>query len=70
MELLLSRQMTVEQYKALGFPGADDLGNMFDFYQRGNPERNVELCRQLHPKIRNFEQWLLDNKDAMNKVTS
>ncbi|XP_064616574.1 nmrA-like family domain-containing protein 1 [Liolophura sinensis] len=63
-------KITVEQYKALGFPGATEMGNMFDFYQRGNPERNVELCRQLHPKIRNFEQWVLDNKDALNKATS
>jgi uncharacterized protein YbjT (DUF2867 family) len=54
--------MTPEAYRALGFPGAEDLGNMFQFYRDFNDDfrasRSVEKSRQLNPKLASFEQWL------------
>jgi len=54
--------MTPEAYRALGFPGADDLGNMFQFKRDFNEDfraaRSVEKSRQLNPKLATFEQWL------------
>ena len=57
--------MTPEAYRALGFPGADDLGNMFqfkrDFQEAFCGARSVELSRQLNPQLQTFEEWLANN---------
>jgi uncharacterized protein YbjT (DUF2867 family) len=58
-----------EVYRSFGFPGADDLGNMFQFkrdfndYFRG--VRDVEFTRGLNPELQSFEQWLARNKDQI-----
>jgi uncharacterized protein YbjT (DUF2867 family) len=50
------------QYRALGFPGADELGNMFqfkrDFEARYRAARSVEETRALNPALQSFSQWL------------
>ena len=55
-------EMKPEDYRALGFPGADDLGNMFQFYRDFNDDfvaaRSVEKTRKLNPKLQSFQQWL------------
>jgi uncharacterized protein YbjT (DUF2867 family) len=52
-------------YRSFGFPGADDLGNMFQFKRDFNDAfcaaRNVEFARSLHPGLQSFEQWLARN---------
>jgi uncharacterized protein YbjT (DUF2867 family) len=57
-----------ETFRAFGFPGADDLGNMFqfkhDFEQRFRALRDVEATRRLFPQLQTFEQWLRRNRDA------
>lgn len=54
--------MAFADYARLGFPGADDLANMFQYKYDFNAEfcaqRPVEFARQLHPGLMNFEQWL------------
>ena len=49
-------------YRSFGFPGADDLGNMFQFYDEFEKElnktRDVGVSKQLNPDLLNFEQWL------------
>jgi uncharacterized protein YbjT (DUF2867 family) len=54
--------MAPDAYRALGFPGADDLGNMFQFYRDFSDDfvaaRSVEKSRKLNPKLQSFEQWL------------
>jgi uncharacterized protein YbjT (DUF2867 family) len=56
---------TPAEYAALGFPGADELANMFqfkrDFEARYCAARNVEETRQLNPALQSFGQWLQDN---------
>ena len=51
-----------ETYRSLGFPGADDLGNMFQFKRDFNADfngaRNEDLSMELNPKLQNFDQWL------------
>lgn len=55
-------EMTPEQYRALGFPGADDLGNMFQFYRDFdevcNSIRDVNYSRSLDPELKSFKAWL------------
>jgi uncharacterized protein YbjT (DUF2867 family) len=58
-----------EVYRSFGFPGADDLGNMFqfkrDFEDYFSSTRNPEFARMLNPSLQNFKTWLTDNKDAI-----
>ena len=53
-------------YRAFGFPGADDLGNMFQYKRDFNAEfcrpRSVKLSRSLNPELMDFESWLASNK--------
>ncbi|HWV84206.1 MAG TPA: NmrA/HSCARG family protein [Capillimicrobium sp.] len=71
MAAALSRALGVEvgynavspdAYRAAGFPGADDLGNMFqfkaDFEDRYRGPRDVDATRALHPGLQTFAVWL------------
>lgn len=66
---VLYNNVTPETYRAFGFPGADDLGNMFQFYrdfdELCNSVRNVEFSRQLNPELKNFDSWLSENARRM-----
>jgi uncharacterized protein YbjT (DUF2867 family) len=58
--------MPFDDYRKLGFPGADDLGNMFQFKHDFEKEfcgaRSVEFSRSLNPKLQTFAQWVATNK--------
>ena len=55
-----------EVYRGFGFPGADDLGNMFqfkrDFEEYFCGARNLEFSRSINPALQTFETWLAANK--------
>ena len=61
--------VTPEQYRAFGFPGADDLGNMFQFNRDFEVEyraaRNPEVARSLNPALLTFKAWLDKNKSRI-----
>jgi uncharacterized protein YbjT (DUF2867 family) len=54
-----------EVFRGFGFPGAEDLGNMFqfkrDFEQYFCGARNPEVARSLNPSLLNFSSWLAAN---------
>jgi uncharacterized protein YbjT (DUF2867 family) len=54
-----------EVYRGFGFPGAEDLGNMFQFKRDFNVDfcaaRSVEFSRSLNPSLQGFAQWLAAN---------
>ncbi|MEQ9400152.1 MAG: NmrA/HSCARG family protein [Longimicrobiales bacterium] len=56
-------------YRGLGFPGADDLGNMFQYYCEFEAEfvdaRPVDRSRALNPELQSFEGWLEANADRL-----
>jgi uncharacterized protein YbjT (DUF2867 family) len=58
-----------DDYRALGFPGADDLGNMFqvyhDFEEPFGAARSVEETRALAPGLKTFDSWLAENKSQI-----
>jgi hypothetical protein len=58
-----------EVYRGLGFPGADDLGNMFQYKRDFNAEfcaaRDLALSRRLNPELQTFETWLARNRNAI-----
>lgn len=49
-------------FRGLGFPGAEDLGNMFqfnhDFAADFRASRSVEFSRSINPQLQDFSQWL------------
>ncbi len=54
-----------EVYRTFGFPGADDLANMFQFKRDFEKEfcglRDLALSRSLNPSLQTFEAWLASN---------
>ncbi len=58
-----------EVYRGFGFPGADDLGNMFqfnrDFEQDFCGARNIDVTRGLNPSLQTFDEWLAQNKSRI-----
>lgn len=56
-------------YRALGFPGADDLGNMFqfkrDFEDDFSGARSPDFARSLNPGLLSFKMWVAQNKNAL-----
>jgi uncharacterized protein YbjT (DUF2867 family) len=58
-----------EVYRGFGFPGADDMGNMFqfkrDFEEYFCGARNPDFARSLNPSLQNFRTWLTERKNAI-----
>ena len=58
-----------EVYRGFGFPGAEDLGNMFQFFCDFEEEvcgvRNPEIAKALNPELQTFEDWLSENGDRI-----
>jgi len=58
-----------ETYRGLGFPGAEDLGNMFQFKHdfdnvfRGS--RDPEFARSINPSLQTFADWLSQNAERI-----
>lgn len=56
-------------YRGFGFPGAEDLGNMFqfnrDFEQIYCGTRDLDVARSLNPSLQTFNTWLAKNKDRL-----
>jgi uncharacterized protein YbjT (DUF2867 family) len=61
--------VTPEVYRSFGFPGADDMGNMFQFKRDFESvfcgARNLEFSRSLNPSMLTFDAWLARNKDRI-----
>jgi hypothetical protein len=58
-----------EVYRSFDFPGADDMGNMFQFkrdfedYYCG--ARSLDFSKSLNPRLQSFEEWLEDHKSEI-----
>jgi hypothetical protein len=54
-----------EVYRSFPFPGADDLGNMFQFKRDFQKDylgiRDLKRSRELNPELQTFDQWLAKN---------
>jgi len=64
-EPVIYNKISAATYRSFGFPGADDLGNMFQVYdefaEKLNKLRDVAVSKQLNPELQSFEQWLGEN---------
>jgi len=58
-----------DAYRGFGFPGADEMGNMFQVYRDFENEvtaaRSADVARQLNPQLQNFDQFLAKNKSKI-----
>lgn len=58
-----------EVYRSFGFPGADEMGNMFQFKRDFEHDycgaRNLDFSRSLNPELQTFERWLAQNKSRI-----
>ncbi len=56
-------------YRNFGFPGADDMANMFQFKADFEAEycgaRDIDATKKLNPELLNFDSWLQQNKAAI-----
>jgi len=54
-------------YRGLGFDGAEDLGNMFqfkhDFENYFCGARSIDFTKSLNPSLQSFDSWLEQNKN-------
>jgi uncharacterized protein YbjT (DUF2867 family) len=54
-----------EVYRSFDFPGADDIGNMFQFKRDFEAQfcgaRDLQESRALNPSLQTFEEWLAEN---------
>ena len=64
-ETVVYNKIPASVYRSFGFPGADDLGNMFQVYdefeEQMNYLRDVKISKQLNPELQTFDQWLQKN---------
>jgi uncharacterized protein YbjT (DUF2867 family) len=63
------QEISPDAYRKLGFPGADDLGNMFQFKQEFQKDfcgaRDPGLARELNPSLMTFDDWLARYADKI-----
>lgn len=68
-EQVTYHSMTPEAYRSLGFPGADELGNMYQFKRDFETEycarRDPAQTRELNPRTQTFAQWLQQHKSRI-----
>jgi uncharacterized protein YbjT (DUF2867 family) len=61
--------VTPDAYRGFGFPGAEDLGNMFQFTTEFESEycgvRDIDSSRSLNPALKSFAEWLAVNKQSI-----
>ena len=57
--------VTPEQFRGFGFPGAEDMGNMFQFYAEFEDyftgARPLDVARRLNPELQDFATFLARN---------
>lgn len=54
-------------FASYGFPGAEDLADMFEYYRLHMPSRvaDIETCRAIAPEIQSFDAWMAKNAGTM-----
>lgn len=60
------RPLDWDEYRALGFPGAVEMGNMFQYYAQNSAaftgDRELARVRDLNPALQSFPDWLALHK--------
>ena len=63
------KAVDADVYRNFGFPGADEMGNMFQVYRDFEREitgaRSADATRQLDPELQTFDQFIAKNKSKI-----
>ena len=66
---IVYHDVSADAYRAFGFPGADEMGNMMQVYRDFETEitgaRDTEVTRSLYPGLLTFDQFLAKHKDKI-----
>lgn len=58
-----------DAYRGFGFPGADELGNMFQIYRDFEEQvlalRSADTARRLNPELQTYEEFVAKNREAI-----
>ena len=62
-----------EVYRGFGFPGADDMGNMYQFKRDFNEDFRraraaSSFSRRLDPELQTFDEWLEKDEEPIPLV--
>ena len=64
-EQVIYNAVPFDVFRGLGFPGADDVGNMFQFKHDFEKEycgaRDLNFSKSLNPELKSFDEWLKEN---------
>ena len=62
-----------DEYRGYGFPGADEMGNMFQYYRDFDTQffgqRDLNTAKALNPALQNFDAFIQKNKDKIKAAT-
>ena len=68
-EEVVYNDVPFDVYRGFGFPAADDVGNMFQFYHDFEDyftgARSIEFSKSLNPQLKTFDNWLKENKEKI-----
>jgi uncharacterized protein YbjT (DUF2867 family) len=63
-----------DEYRGYGFPGADEMGNMFQVYRDFEKQvlgaRSAETARALNPALQTFDQFISKNKSKIEAAAN
>ena len=62
---VLYNKVEPDVFRSFGFPGADEVGNMFQFYRDFSDHftatRSISFAKELNPELQDFDTWLEQN---------
>ena len=62
-------EVPASAFRSFDFPGAEDMGNMFQFKAEFEKEycdaRDIEETRKLNPELLSFSEWLQKNEEKI-----
>jgi hypothetical protein len=68
-EVVVYQPQSWDQFRQLGFPGAVEMANMFQYYaenaERFTGDRDLALVRNLNPELQSFRDWLSVHKSEI-----
>jgi uncharacterized protein YbjT (DUF2867 family) len=66
---VIYNDVSPDVFRSFGFPGADDMGNMFqykhDYEEEYCKARSLDFSRKLNPELMSFENWVIKNKNLI-----
>ncbi|EEP72294.1 NmrA family protein [Micromonospora sp. ATCC 39149] len=66
------RPMSHDQLRGAGFPDADELGNMFQFFTDATEafvgNRDLSLIRTINPRLQTLEDWLIEHREELKSA--